>query len=203
MVVKIKTITIYEDINLEQLRWEIKYLEIEIISLENEKTSIEKIISDFVHTYTIAFGDLLLKILKLKKEKLKKAGHTKKSEEYEKAEQEYNKFNDQYTQEKKTDWGGEKAQRRRQPFQRQDRDGHGQGLAPEQATRYGAFYRGFIAAAQAGYDGAGSTPEQVAAIVVEALNAEKPETRYVAVTSAPCVTVDLPMRPAIGETMRA
>lgn len=101
---KIKTITIYEDINLEQLRWEIKYLEIEIISLENEKTSIEKIISDFVHTYTIAFGDLLLKILKLKKEKLKKAGHTKKSEEYEKAEQEYNKFNDQYTQEKKTDF---------------------------------------------------------------------------------------------------
>lgn len=53
-------------------------------------------------------------------------------------------------------------------------------LTPEQAGRYGAFYQGFIGAAQAGYDGAGSTPDQVAAVVVEALGAEKPETRYVA-----------------------
>ena len=54
------------------------------------------------------------------------------------------------------------------------------GLTAEQAQRYGALYNGFIAAAQAGYDGAGSTPEQVAAIVVDALTADKPETRYVA-----------------------
>jgi NAD(P)-dependent dehydrogenase (short-subunit alcohol dehydrogenase family) len=53
-------------------------------------------------------------------------------------------------------------------------------LTPEQAGRYGALYNGFIGAAQAGYDGAGSTPEQVAAIIVEALSAEQPETRYVA-----------------------
>lgn len=53
-------------------------------------------------------------------------------------------------------------------------------LTAEQAMRYGALYRGFIGAAQAGYDGAGSTPDQVAAIAVDALCAEKPETRYVA-----------------------
>lgn len=53
-------------------------------------------------------------------------------------------------------------------------------LTPEQAARYGALYHGFVAAAQAGYDGAGSTPAQVAAIMVEALSAEKPETRYIA-----------------------
>lgn len=53
-------------------------------------------------------------------------------------------------------------------------------LSEEQATRYGALYHGFIAAAQAGYDGAGSTPGQVAAIILDALAAEKPETRYVA-----------------------
>lgn len=57
-------------------------------------------------------------------------------------------------------------------------------LTPEQASRYGALYQGFIGAAQAGYDGAGSTPDQVAAIVVEALSAEKPETRYIAGSDA-------------------
>lgn len=53
-------------------------------------------------------------------------------------------------------------------------------LSADNAARYGALYHGFIGAAQAGYDGAGSTPEQVAAIAVEALTAAEPETRYVA-----------------------
>ena len=53
-------------------------------------------------------------------------------------------------------------------------------LSEEQAARYGALYHGFMAAAQAGYDGAGSTPQQVAEIITGALAAEKPETRYVA-----------------------
>lgn len=54
-------------------------------------------------------------------------------------------------------------------------------LTPELAARYGHLYRGFNAAASAGYDGqgGGSTPEQVASIVVEALNADTPETRYI------------------------
>lgn len=55
-------------------------------------------------------------------------------------------------------------------------------LTPEQNARYGALFRGFAAAAQAGYDGAagGSTPEQVAEVVMSALNADRPETRYIA-----------------------
>ncbi len=54
-------------------------------------------------------------------------------------------------------------------------------LSPEQATRYGALYKGFGAAARAGYDGqgGGSTPDQVAAVIIEALDADVPETRYV------------------------
>jgi NAD(P)-dependent dehydrogenase (short-subunit alcohol dehydrogenase family) len=54
-------------------------------------------------------------------------------------------------------------------------------LTPEQATRYGQIYKGFAAAAQAGYDGqgGGSTPEQVAATILDALDADTPETRYV------------------------
>lgn len=55
-------------------------------------------------------------------------------------------------------------------------------LTPEQAKRYGAMYKGFAAAAQAGYEGqgGGSTPEQVAAVILGALDADEPETRYIA-----------------------
>jgi NAD(P)-dependent dehydrogenase (short-subunit alcohol dehydrogenase family) len=54
-------------------------------------------------------------------------------------------------------------------------------LTPDQAARYGAMYTGFAVAAQAGYDGAGggSTPDQVATVILEALDAAEPETRYV------------------------
>lgn len=100
-LVKIKSVAKFTDADIERLKWEIKYLEIEIISLENEKSSIEKIISDFVHNYNMAFGDLLIEILKLKKEKLRKAGNNRRSEEYEKAEQEYNDFKKEYNQTKK------------------------------------------------------------------------------------------------------
>lgn len=96
-LVRMKSITIFREEDVEQIKWEIKYLEIEIISLENEKASIEKIIADFVHTYTIEFGDLILKILNLKKKKLKKAGNNKRSAEYEAAEKEYNDFKDRYS----------------------------------------------------------------------------------------------------------
>ncbi|MHA8103814.1 phospholipase D-like domain-containing protein [Aquirufa nivalisilvae] len=102
-LIRLKALTIFEDVGLEQLIWQIKYLEVEIIALENEKATIEKIISDFVHSYTIAFGELILKILKLKKEKLRTAGRNARVEEYEKAEEEFNKFNEQYKQEKKND----------------------------------------------------------------------------------------------------
>jgi len=54
-------------------------------------------------------------------------------------------------------------------------------LTPEQSVRYGAMYKGFAAAAQAGYDGAsgGSTPEQVADVILGALDAGEPDTRYI------------------------
>lgn len=54
-------------------------------------------------------------------------------------------------------------------------------LPPDHATRYGSLYQGFAAAAQAGYDGTGggSTPDQVAAAIVEALQADEPKTRYI------------------------
>jgi hypothetical protein len=102
-LLKIKAVAQYNDQDLQRLKWEIKYLETEITALENEKITILKIIADFVHGYTLAFGDLLSKILKLKIERLKKQGNDRRSEEFERAEREYKDFKEQYKAEKKKD----------------------------------------------------------------------------------------------------
>ena len=88
-LVRVKSIAIFEDSDMEQLRWQIKYLEIEVVTLESEKCSIEKLLADFLHEYTLRFGDLLLKILSLKKEHLKFNGNKTRSAEYEEAEKQY------------------------------------------------------------------------------------------------------------------
>lgn len=99
-LIKIKSISTYTDVDVERLKWEIKYLETEILAIETEKGTIEKIISDFIHTYTLAFGELLSKILMLKKERLQKQGN-QRSREFEEAEKEFHDFKEQYKQEKK------------------------------------------------------------------------------------------------------
>ncbi len=100
-----QSITVFDDLKAEELKWKIKYLELEIVALENEKTTILKIISDFVHTYTIRFGELLSKILKLKKEKLQASGN-ERYEEYKKAEEAYQSFKEDFhkEQEKEKDY---------------------------------------------------------------------------------------------------
>lgn len=95
-----QSVTIFDEVKSEELKWKIKYLELEIVALENEKNSIQKIISDFVHIYTIKFGELLEKILKLKKEKLKAQGNSR-FEEYKKAEDAYNDFKNNFNNERK------------------------------------------------------------------------------------------------------
>lgn len=97
---RIKSITVFTDEDIERLQWEIKYLETEITALENERANILKIIADFIHSYTLAFGDILSKILRLKVEKLKQQGNTRRSKEFEKAQQEYKDFREQYKEEK-------------------------------------------------------------------------------------------------------
>lgn len=86
---KASAVAPYKDTDSEHLRWEIRYLEIEIITLETEKASILKVISDFVYSYNITFGEMLLEILRLKKEKLAAAGLGNKSKRFQKAEEAY------------------------------------------------------------------------------------------------------------------
>lgn len=99
-LIRVKAIAKFNDADLERLKWEIKYLETEITALENERATILKIIADFIHSYTLAFGDILSRILQLKVEKLKKQGNTRRSEEFEKAQKEYKDFRQQYNEEK-------------------------------------------------------------------------------------------------------
>jgi hypothetical protein len=99
-LIRIKAVTEYKDLDLERLKWEIQYLEIEIVALENEKVSIEKIISDYVHGYNLKFGDLLLEILQLKKWRLEELGIDEKAKEYAKAEENYKNYKQEYEKSK-------------------------------------------------------------------------------------------------------
>ncbi len=53
-------------------------------------------------------------------------------------------------------------------------------LDGEERQRYGYLYRGFEAAASQGHNNDSSTPEQIADVVIAALDAEAPEARYAA-----------------------
>jgi NAD(P)-dependent dehydrogenase (short-subunit alcohol dehydrogenase family) len=53
-------------------------------------------------------------------------------------------------------------------------------LSPEEDARYGYLYRGFQALATRGHEGASSSPELVADVVLTALDVPSPEARYLA-----------------------
>lgn len=53
-------------------------------------------------------------------------------------------------------------------------------LPADEKERYGYLYEGFQAAAASSYENTSSTPEEVADVVLEALTADEPKTRYMA-----------------------
>jgi NAD(P)-dependent dehydrogenase (short-subunit alcohol dehydrogenase family) len=53
-------------------------------------------------------------------------------------------------------------------------------LGEEDRERYGNLYQGYLKMVRASMQGTASTPEEIAAVVVEALDAAEPEARYVA-----------------------
>jgi hypothetical protein len=78
----------------QRLQWLITCLETEIPALENEKSAMEKTISDFNHAYNRVFGDTILKILTLKKERLRKQDNTGQSPRYKQAAAEHKTFSE-------------------------------------------------------------------------------------------------------------
>jgi hypothetical protein len=84
------------DYELEGIKIELKILENELAALEGEKMSIEKLLTDFNHQYTIELGDVVLEILYIKSLLVEDD-----EVEYEKAKQEEEEYRQQVDEEEK------------------------------------------------------------------------------------------------------
>jgi hypothetical protein len=95
---KFKTIIVYTDTEITALRLELRVLEFQISSLEDEKVELEKLIHEFEARYNHELGDILLKILRLRKEKLRveAKNNPKKEKEYHEAEKDYQSYHENY-----------------------------------------------------------------------------------------------------------
>ncbi|MBG6188611.1 phospholipase D-like domain-containing protein [Flavobacterium sp. CAN_S2] len=96
-----KQITIYQDPLVPALQLEIRGLEFQVSSLEDEKTDIEKLISNYQSQYNIELGDLIKKILLLKKQLAKfdveqDKENEEKQKEYNEASSDYDDFSKSY-----------------------------------------------------------------------------------------------------------
>ncbi len=88
-------LSIWKDPEVAGLKLEIKTLENQLNAFDNEKIELEKLLSDFQHRHTIELGEIILKILKLRKIKYKE--HDKKAKE---TEDDFNQYNEQLENEK-------------------------------------------------------------------------------------------------------
>ena len=93
MTNKISSIDTYNDNEIEDLKIELKALEIAVADNFVLQQELENTISQFEIRYHKEVGEILESILKLKKEKLKDSPH---KEEYKKAEKEYEEFHGQH-----------------------------------------------------------------------------------------------------------
>ncbi len=87
-------ITQFIEAEISVLKLEIKELEIEINTLNNEKAEIEKLIHEFEIRHTKELGEIILEILRLRKEKLGKEVelNEKKQDEFYEANRDYDDF---------------------------------------------------------------------------------------------------------------
>lgn len=93
-----KTLTIFLDPEVFALKFEIKALEIQVASLEDERAEMEKKIFAFQVMHDKVLGEILLQILNLKKERLKKqkTKSPEKETDYREAEKDYNDYKGSY-----------------------------------------------------------------------------------------------------------
>ena len=91
-----KQITIYNDPIVPALQLEIRGLEFQVTSLEDEKTDIEKLINAYKLKYNLELGELIKKILYLKKQLAKYDAEqdTENQEKQKEAEETSNDFDD-------------------------------------------------------------------------------------------------------------
>jgi hypothetical protein len=82
-----RQISVWTDPEIVALKLEIKILENQVVSFDNERSELEGVLRDFQREHFLAVGDLILKLLQFRK--LKYAQDKEKYEEAEKDEQEY------------------------------------------------------------------------------------------------------------------
>lgn len=95
---KYRQLAVYVDSDLFALKLEIKGFELNISSLEDEKTEIEKLLYEFELRYNRILGKLVLKLLKLKRDYYRKQAKEDptKDDKFAEAEDDYQKFQGNY-----------------------------------------------------------------------------------------------------------
>ncbi|MGA3014482.1 MAG: phospholipase D-like domain-containing protein [Bacteroidales bacterium] len=96
---RFRQLTIYIDSEIAALKLESRSLELQINALDDEKTEIEKLLHSFEIRHNQELGDIIVKILRIRKEKLKNEAKkdTTKKKEHEEAEKDYDDFNQNYS----------------------------------------------------------------------------------------------------------
>ena len=93
-----KQVTVYADPEIPELKLELKALELQIGSLENEKADLEKLLFSFHHRHTVELGELIRKILQLREQVLAAVAEEDetKQEEYEEARRDSAEYEEDY-----------------------------------------------------------------------------------------------------------
>ncbi len=86
----------WNDKDLFSLKLEVRLLEYKITAFDNERTELNKILSNFQHRHSIELGNIILEILSLRKQKFEL-----NSEEYKEAEQDQKTYQEELFNEKK------------------------------------------------------------------------------------------------------
>jgi hypothetical protein len=94
-ITKYNQVTIWSDPEIAALKLEIKNLENQLNAYDNEKTELEKTLSDFQHRHTIELGEIILEILHLRKLKYKED-----KDKYQEAEADEKQYKEQFDTEK-------------------------------------------------------------------------------------------------------
>jgi hypothetical protein len=99
---KNQRLTLYEDPEIEALKIEIKKLEIDVSSTSDEVVEIEKLIHDFGIRHSRELGEIVSKILKLRKERLEYEQNESegKKKEFDEAKKDYEEYSRQYEENK-------------------------------------------------------------------------------------------------------
>jgi hypothetical protein len=93
-----KQIAVYVDPEIPELTLELKTLEIQVSALEDEKTELEKLLHTYNHRHAVEVGEIIRRILLLRREKLKVEAEQdeSKEEDFQEAQKDYDEYNQDF-----------------------------------------------------------------------------------------------------------